>query len=103
MSKRKPAPRGLKFSQASHRYWLPRWLRPYPPDQLPPVPRPIGVTLIYPCGAVEPARLTYDQPIEDDEYGVLHTWRIDGPYVPGMRVAYTLMPAGTQLIIGDET
>ena len=22
MSKRKPAPRGLKFSQASHRYWL---------------------------------------------------------------------------------
>ena len=54
MSKRKPAPRGLKFSQASHRYWL------------------------------------------------------DGTatstsYVPGMRVAYTLMPAGTQLIIGDET
>ena len=81
----------------------PRWLRPYPPGQLPPIPCPVGVTLIYPCGAVEPVRLTYDQPIEDDEYGVLHTWRIDAPYVPGMRVAYTLMPAGTQLIIGDET
>ena len=76
---------------------LPRWLKPRPPEVLPPVPAPVGVTLIYPCGAVEHPTITYDQPIEDDEYGVLHTWLVDAPYVPGMRVAYTVMPPYTRL------